>query len=175
MSFPNLYYKRATATPKPCYICFQPTTTVLATAVTTDFIYTCDKHLSDPGFATQLGDNADGVTKKAEPRPEEIAKIKEEWEARQKRKEKAATQKKDGGQENEKPGDGEKSPSPSIPGSLSSPTSPGGTTPLPRHQRFALHRDYFALRLAEHKKKKQAKQMQELAPRLPGAPRGSLS
>ncbi|KAI0068952.1 DUF1742-domain-containing protein [Artomyces pyxidatus] len=179
MSFPNVYYKRQTASPRACFICYQPTTTVLATAVTTDFLYTCDRHLTDPGFATQLGDNPDGInTTKAEPSAEEIAKVKEEWEERQKRKkekEKAQAADKPEG-DKDKPEEKKEeadSASPKAPGSapVSPPTSGKST---PRHQRYALHRDIFAMRVAEHRKRKQVKQSQELAPRLPGAPRGSL-
>jgi hypothetical protein len=47
--------------------------------------------------------------------------------------------------------------------------------PTPAHQRYTLHRDFFAMRLAEHRKQRQTSQAKALAPRLPGAPRGGLS
>ncbi|KAA1466078.1 DUF1742-domain-containing protein [Dentipellis sp. KUC8613] len=190
MSFTNLYYKRTAGTPKACYVCYKPTPTVLATANAVDFIYTCDAHLKDPGFATQLGDSGDGVSpggaKKMGLSPEEIAKVKEEWEEKQRRKkekaEKAKAEKeaaaKDGekkDEDKESAGKDKKSKSPSpmpkTPGSL--PASPSGSgTPTPSHDRYALHRDLFAMRLNEHRKQRQSKQMRELAPKLPGAPRG---
>ncbi|KAI0269289.1 VPS4-associated protein 1 [Gloeopeniophorella convolvens] len=176
MSFQNIYFKRATATARACYVCNKPTTTCLATVNTVDFVYTCEAHLSDPGFATEIVDpNAPKEVSK-----EEIARVKAEWEAKEaRRKEKAKAKEDDkGGKdgENEKD-DGKKSaqsPSPPVPGALPSPTpSPGATTPT--HKRYILHRDFYAMRQAEHRRRRQAKQMQELAPRLPGAPRGSLT
>ncbi|KAI0332459.1 DUF1742-domain-containing protein [Cubamyces sp. BRFM 1775] len=164
MSFTNLYYKRAVGTSKPCYICHKPTTTVLATINTVDFIYTCDTHLSDPGFASQVGASNDGVgaggAKKLGLSPEEIAKVKEEWEERQKKKTEKAKEKE---KEKDKAKDGK-----DIPGSLSPATPP--TPPTPSHQRYTLHRDIFALRLAEHRRRRQTVQAKELVPRLPGAP-----
>ncbi|TFY78214.1 hypothetical protein EWM64_g5799 [Hericium alpestre] len=175
MSFTNLYYKR-------------PTTTVLATAKTTDFVYTCDAHLKDPGFASQIVDTAGGASPsaKAAVNAEEIAKVKADWEERQKRKkekeEKAKADKdkdKKAGEEKSQADDAKeepkrndsKSPTPSMPGSLAIPTVSG--TASPAHERYSLHRDYFAMRLAEHRKLKQTKQAKELAPRLPIAPRST--
>ncbi|KAI0771980.1 VPS4-associated protein 1 [Trametes elegans] len=180
MSFTNMYYKRAVGTPKACYVCHKPTTTVLATINTVDFLYTCDTHLSDPGFASQVGTSSDGVgaggAKKMGLSPDEIAKVKEEWEERQKNK---AEKAKDKDKEKEKDKDKDdkdkdknssgKEPEKKVPGSLSPPyTTP--TPPTPTHQRYTLHRDLFALRLAEHRRRRQAVQARELAPRLPGVP-----
>ena len=55
--------------------------------------------------------------------------------------------------------------SPPAPAAAASPAPPA-----PTHQRYTLHRDIFALRLAEHRRRRQAAQAKELAPRLPGAP-----
>ncbi|ETW84257.1 hypothetical protein HETIRDRAFT_381711 [Heterobasidion irregulare TC 32-1] len=181
MSFTNVYYKRATATPKACFVCYKPTTTVLATASTIDFIYVCTTHLSDPGFATQLGESRDGIgasaVKKIGLSAEEIAKVKEEWEEKQRLKKEKAEQKKDKdavkdegtGKDKSQTKDSANTPSPSTP---SAPTPTAATTPS--HERYSLHRDFFAMRLAEHRKRRQTKQMQELAPRLPGAPRNPI-
>ncbi|KAH9894389.1 VPS4-associated protein 1 [Cubamyces lactineus] len=182
MSFTNLYYKRAVGTSKPCYVCYKPTTTVLATINTVDFIYTCDTHLSDPGFASQVGTSSDGVgaggAKKLGLSPEEIAKVKQEWEERQKKKTEKAKEKekekdkakdgKDSRGAEEKEKGSSKETDKKVPGSLSPATPP--TPPTPSHQRYTLHRDIFALRLAEHRRRRQAVQAKELVPRLPGAP-----
>lgn len=145
--------------------------------------------ISDPGFATQLGESSDLVgapgAKKMGLSPEEIAKIKDEWELKQRLKKektdksKDSTSTDDSSKDNNKDGDKEEkkpsTPTSPLPGSL--PTS-GTSTPSaakPTHQRYSLHRDFFAMRLGEHRKRRQAKQMQELAPRLPGAPRGGIS
>lgn len=119
--------------------------------------------------------------------PEEIAKVKEEWEERQRKKQEAAKQKekdkdtdKGKGKDVEKKDDGKESTKDTnstskVPGSLpSSGKSTPSTPSTPSHQRYSLHRDIFALRLAEHRKRRQIAQVKELAPRLPGAPRGSL-
>ena len=60
---------------------------------------------------------------------------------------------------------------------MSSAPTPVAPTPVartPTHQRFTLHRDMFALRLSEHRKRRQAAQAKELAPRFPGAPLGGF-
>jgi hypothetical protein len=122
---------------------------------------------------------------------EEIARVKAEWEAKEARKKdkdkdkgkdvKTKETDKSGGKDAE--GEGEKeeggkkgaeSPSPPGPGGLpSSPTAAGSGAATPTHKRYSLHRDIFSMRQAEHRRKRQTKQMQELAPRLPGAPHGS--
>lgn len=112
---------------------------------------------------------------------EEITKVKQEWEEQQKRKnerevakkkEKDDKEKADKEKEEEKGKDSDKKPSKAL-GSLSAASS---TPPSPpTHQRFSLHRDIFALRLSEHRKRRQAAQTKLLAPRLPGAPSGGLA
>lgn len=160
-------------TPKACYACSRPTTTVLSTVDTVDWVYTCDSHLKDPGFASPLDDGP----KKTGLTPEQIVEVTKDWEERQKRKQEKAKEKEQ--EKEEKVEDGKESkgkdpketskpatPKPSTPSTLS--------TPAPSHQRYALHRDMFAMRLAEHRKRRQAAQAKELAPRLPGAPRQPL-
>ncbi|TFK56133.1 DUF1742-domain-containing protein [Heliocybe sulcata] len=186
MSFTNLYYKRTAGTPKACWICYKPTTTVLATANTTDFIYACDGHLKDPGFASPVGETNDGVdaggAKKMGLSPEEIAKVKEEWEERQKKKkekEKAKEKEKElekgKGEDKDDQQDKKESPPSVKPKSpVSSASSPAPTSPSQTHQRFTLHRDIFGMRLAEHRKRRQTAQTKEIAPRLPSAPRAPV-
>lgn len=157
---------------------------MLATINTVDFLYTCDTHLTDTGFASPIGESSDGAggARKLGLSPEEIAKVKKEWEDQQKKKkEKEAAKKKE--KEDKEKGDKDKEDSkedkdtakksPVLPGSLS-PSSLTPPPPTPTHQRFSLHRDMFALRLSEHRKRRQAAQAKELAPRFPGAPRGGL-
>ncbi|KAH7931271.1 DUF1742-domain-containing protein [Leucogyrophana mollusca] len=186
MSFPNVYYKRTAATAKACYVCYKPTTTVLATIETTDFLYTCPTHLTDYGFATRVTE-PEPEARKIGATPEEIAKVKEEWEERQRRKKEKAKEKAEKEKEKDdkaksedkdkdkdkdtKDKDTDEKPS-SPPGSWSSGQST--PTPKPSHERYILHRDIFALRVAEHRKRKHAAQAKELAPRLPGAPSSVL-
>lgn len=167
--------------------------TVLATIDTADFLYTCAVHLTDRGFATRAPEQVQ-EHKKVSVSPEEIAKVKQEWEEKQRQK-KDKVQGKEGGQVD---GDGknaaggvqrdaegkqadagesvdgkqEKSPANAVPIPSASPSE--GSTSRSTHERYVLHRDIFALRTADHRRRRQAAQTKDLAPRLPGAPRSSL-
>ncbi|KAF8916878.1 VPS4-associated protein 1 [Mucidula mucida] len=138
MSFTNVYYKRTAATPKACYVCYKPTPIVLATINTVDFLYTCESHLKDRDFASQIQDEQSAS-------PEEIARVKAEWEEKQKRKKEKEQEKakdKEGDDKDKKDeGDKEKSKSPAP----ASPPAP--STPTATHQRYALHRDFYASKL----------------------------
>jgi hypothetical protein len=136
-----------------------------------DWLYTCDTHLTDPGFATLIVDPSPAApAPKSALNEEELKKIKEEWEERQKkRKEAAVAANKDGetkkddmraviAAENKKP-----------PAQLF--TSPNAE---PTHQKFTLHRQIFAMRVNALRKKQQASQAKAVAPRLPFVPRGGV-
>ncbi|VDC04113.1 unnamed protein product [Peniophora sp. CBMAI 1063] len=172
-SFTNVYFKRTAGTPRACYVCCKPTPTVLATANTVDFIYVCNSHLKDPGFATQISDTPDVSTAEA------IAKVKEEYDAAQRAKKNAAEKAKEGAEkEKELDGAGKeaaakdaKSPLSSTPGALT-PASPGAATP--KHEKYSLHRHIFSMRQDEHRRRRQAAEAKNLAPRLPGAPSGGI-
>ncbi|KAG6328808.1 hypothetical protein ID866_10282 [Astraeus odoratus] len=183
MSLQNLYYKRTAATAKACYICYKPTTIVLATIDTTDFLYTCAIHLTDPGFATRVKDEVDT---KVGASAEEIAKIKQEWEDKQRKKrekekekekekeerEKADKEKEDT-KEKEKAADGEVDKSKKPEGSATASGQPA-PSPKPTHERYVLHRDIFSIRVAEQRRRRQNAQVKTLAPRLPGTPTNTL-
>ncbi|KAH0840097.1 DUF1742-domain-containing protein [Lanmaoa asiatica] len=195
MAFPNFYYKRTAATAKACYICYKPTVTVLATIDTADFLYTCPVHLTDRGFATRAPD-PEPEPKKPSISPEEIAKVKQEWEAKQ-HPNKDKVQGKEGGQVDgdekngtdgvqkdaeKKEGDGEtkadgRQEKKKSANTVLIPSASPSEEPIsrPTHERYVLHRDIFALRTADHRRRRQAAQTKDLAPRLPGAPRTSLS
>ncbi|KIY45863.1 DUF1742-domain-containing protein [Fistulina hepatica ATCC 64428] len=170
MSFANLYYKRTAATPKACYVCYKPTQTVLATINTTDFLYTCTVHLTDPGFASPVAESTMPATAVS---AEEITKVKQEWEAKQKeKKEKQAKEaKKDAPDKGKKDKD---QPSDKAPSTSPPPSSQPATPAAPTHQRFTLHRDFFTMRQAEHRRRRQAVQVKDLAPRLPQTPYGGV-
>lgn len=181
MSLQNLYYKRTAATAKACYVCYKPTATVLATIDTTDFLYTCLVHLTDPGFATRVKDDDDD--KRVGVNAEEIARVKQEWEEKQKKK----REKEKGKEDSDKvdgPAKGEndkerakqqaseefldKKPEAA---SVRQPIA----SPRPVHERYVLHRRIFDLRLTEHRRRRQAAQVRTLAPRLPGTPSNTVS
>lgn len=151
---------------------------MLVTIDTADFLYTCAIHLSDHGFATRVFEPETEIKFGAS--FEEIAKIKKEWEEQQRRrkekekekqKEKADKDKDKADDGDEKKEDISKS-NLKVPGSL--PTS-GASSPKPAHEKYILHRDIFALRMSEHRRRRQTSQAKDLAPRLPGAPSSSLS
>ena len=161
-------------TPKPCFVCYRPTPIVLATAQTVDFIYTCESHLKDPGFASQIAGDAPS---KPGLSAEEIAQVKADWEEKQKRKAEKAKEKevekekgddKDGGKSKDESSKDKSTPKVTSP-------APAPTPQQPSHEKYALHRDMFALRTAEHRRRKQTAQVKELAPRLPGAPRSAVN
>ncbi|KZV90514.1 DUF1742-domain-containing protein [Exidia glandulosa HHB12029] len=163
-TFANVYYKRAVATAKPCSMCYRPTTTVLATVNATDFIYTCDMHLSDNGFATRIPE-PESPAAKPSVSTEEILKLKKEWEERQKKKDEKEKDKDD------KDKDKKVTSKPSTPTPVSSPAPAPAP---PKHEKYSLHRDIFAMRQTEHRKRRNAAQAKEVAPRIPSAPRSSV-
>ncbi|KAI6034105.1 VPS4-associated protein 1 [Pisolithus microcarpus] len=172
MSLQNLYYKRTAATAKACYVCYKPTTTVLATIDTTDFLYTCLVHLTDPGFATRVKD--DDNDKRVGVNAEEIARVKQEWEEKQKKKREKEKGKEDSENDKERakqPASEEFSDKKPEAASVRQPIA----SPRPLHERYVLHRRIFDLRLTEHRRRRQAAQVRTLAPRLPGTPSNTVS
>lgn len=125
-------WTQTTATAKACYVCSRPTTIVLATINTTDFLYTCPGHLSDQGFASLVRDNPSPNTTLT---PEEIKKVKEEWEEKQKKKVEKEKQK-EKEEKDKKTDDNTIKPV--------TPSRPGPATSTPTHERYILHRDFFA-------------------------------
>lgn len=113
---------------------------------------------------------------------EEIAKVKAEWEAKQKRKAEKAKEKEKEKEKKDETDDKDKDKDKKDGGSKSSKDSTPPPKPIsppapsaPTHKRYTLHRDMFALRQSEHRKRRQAAQAKALAPRFPGAPRSGLT
>jgi len=178
-AFQNIYYKRTAATAKACYMCFRPTTTVLATANTVDFIYVCDGHLTDRGFATLIEPPADDQAREAKKvSDEEIRRVKEEWEEKQRRKQEKAKEAEKDKEKDKEVGKNEKGKSvapnpPPPPAPIPVPGSAAAAKPA--HQRYTLHRDVWVMRLTEHRKRRQTTAVKEVAPRLPITPRGGVA
>jgi len=143
----NVYYKRATATPKPCYVCSKETTTCLATIDVSDFLYTCPSHLTDTGFAVPLAQPATKPTITQE----DIDRVKAEYEEKHKKMERD----KDKGKGEDDKTKTSKAKAPSL--SLEKPPPP---------TKFALHRQFFEMRTNEWK----TKQAREIAKQLPALP-----
>ncbi|KAL4081982.1 VPS4-associated protein 1 [Scleroderma yunnanense] len=177
MSMQNLYYKRTAATAKACFICYKPTTTVLATIDTIDFLYTCPIHLTDNGFATRVKDN-EPDQKNANVSAEEIAKIRQEWEEKQKKKKEKEKEKndKERGEGDKEQGKKAAEETPETEATATAPVQPtlSIATPKLTHERYVLHRDIFSLRVADHRRRRQTAQAKTLAPRLPGTPTNTI-
>jgi len=100
--------------------------------------------------------------------PEEIARIKEEWEAKQRKKEQAEKEKKEAEKkaaEEKKDGDEKPKVAPPKPASPA-PAASGSTTP--KHDKYMLHRQYYTMRLTDHRRRRQKKEVEAVAPRLNG-------
>ncbi|AFR97261.2 hypothetical protein C343_05406 [Cryptococcus neoformans C23] len=168
----NIYYERKVATEKPCYICHRPTVTVLATLKMEDWLYTCDGHLSDPGFASLIPPTTASPTP-VRPSSEDIRKVVAEYKAREAEKSKSAGGKDKGGEGGSKVQDkgkdkGKESPkSPASPAPASTPTP----TPTPTHRKFALHRAIFDMRRNELKRREMGVKAREVGKGLPQVPR----
>jgi hypothetical protein len=118
---------------------------VLATINTTDFLYTCPTHLTDRDFATPVGEAGDGAqgARKLGLSSEEIAKVKQEWEEVQRKKMEKDKAKEGEDKKSEEKGDAadeskDKDKAKAEPSSTASPA------PTSSHERYTLHRDYFA-------------------------------
>ncbi|PVG03700.1 hypothetical protein CPB86DRAFT_779451 [Serendipita vermifera] len=84
-------------------MCYKETRTVLWNPQ--DFLYTCDAHLSDPGFATLVDESSvpsTPGTSKVTLSEAELAKIKGEWEESQRKKKEKEQAAKDKDKEKEK-------------------------------------------------------------------------
>ncbi|KLO15749.1 DUF1742-domain-containing protein [Schizopora paradoxa] len=177
--FENRYFKRTAGTARPCYVCRSPTPIVLATKDSVDFIYTCEGHLSDPGFASPAV--ASGA-RKLGLSDDEIQKVKEDWEEKQRRKAEKEKERKEKEKEKEKEKDGEdksksdeskeKEKDKATEKKPVTPISP--PPPTTSHPQYILHRDFFDMRQRLHRKRRQAAQAREIAPLLPSAPRNSM-
>lgn len=194
----DFYVYQTAATAKACYICYKPTVTVLATIDTADFFYTCPVHLTDHGFATRAPE-PEPKKPSVSPEEIAKVKQEWEEKQRQKKdkdgeKEKDKGQGKEGGQVDgdgksgtegvPKDADGkeadaatkadlpvskqEKKPANAV--VVPSPLPSEEPTSRPAHERYVLHRNIFALRTADHRRRRQTAQMKDLAPRLPGVP-----
>lgn len=120
---------------------------MLATINTTDFLYTCPAHLTDRGFATPVKEAGDDAQKMSD----EIAKLKEEWEEVQRKKAEKdkAKEKSEEKKSEEKKGEekkvGQKTEGQLAEGPQGKDKESGSVAPAaPSHERYTLHRDYFA-------------------------------
>ncbi|ODO08290.1 hypothetical protein L198_00013 [Cryptococcus wingfieldii CBS 7118] len=146
----NIYYERKVGTAKSCYICHRPTTTVLATLKTEDFLYTCEVHLSDPASPIAPPPQLSA------PSAEDIRKVVADYNARESKKKEAS------GKPDEKEKDPKDAKSPS-PAPSPAPSVPTSTPPAqPTHKKFALHGKMFEIRKQEMRRREQGVKASEV-------------
>ncbi|KAH8079752.1 VPS4-associated protein 1 [Filobasidium floriforme] len=170
----NVYYERKAATPKQCYVCRTPTTTVLSTVNTVSWIYVCPKHLDDPGFATLIPQ----PETPAGPSKEDIAKVIEEHRQREvRRTEESKNKTDDAGKDDDAkakekgiPSDKPKSSSNEAP-PIGIPDSSSSGPAAVKHRQFALHRGIFSMLEREAKGREQGAKAKEVGKGLPHVPR----
>ncbi|KAI9856017.1 MAG: hypothetical protein M1824_005714 [Vezdaea acicularis] len=97
MPLPNVWHLRrvAEASAKACDICYKPTTSVLITVDNKDFFYTCQGHLKDRGFCSPIVSDEEIAARKKEELDREVAKLKMEFDEKQKKKKEKEKQKKE--------------------------------------------------------------------------------
>ena len=164
-------------------MCMRPTTTVLATMKSEDFLYTCDGHLEDANFASKVK-----VTGEA------IAEVKREWEERQVKQGKVKQGQVEQGKVKQveqgkvKQGQVEQSVEQSQvkQGQVESQVNQVNQVESlqVKHEQYILHGDFFSskyslppsilltapVRRAEHRRRREAAQARVLGVRLPRVP-----
>nr|XP_019043116.1 hypothetical protein I302_08827 [Kwoniella bestiolae CBS 10118]OCF22046.1 hypothetical protein I302_08827 [Kwoniella bestiolae CBS 10118] len=166
----NIYYERKTGTARPCYICNRPTTTVLATIKTEDYLYTCEGHLTDSGFASPIptpastsGPSADDIKKVIADYHQREAR-KNTKDDKDKDKDKDKKDDKDKDKDKDEQEKEEKKEKPSSGPSPSTPSIPTSSTPQPpTHRKFQLHRHIFEMRKNELRRKEQGNKAKEVS------------
>lgn len=87
----NIWHLRKVAdtSAKACMICFKPSSSVLITPDNKDFFYICPAHLKDPNFCAPTESEAASIAerKRKEDLNREIEKIKQEYDAKLRKKE----------------------------------------------------------------------------------------
>lgn len=130
----------------------------MATINAVDFIYTCDGHLTDVGFCSPIANNPSTAN-------DNVEAGKLEYEAQQRRKrEKEKLQaeqkdKKDNGTDQDSKKDGEKDKERDKATKIDAPKLDKPSTEktfTPAYAKFALHREIFSMRVAEHRKRRLA-------------------
>ncbi|PSR92056.1 VPS4-associated protein 1 [Coniella lustricola] len=150
-TFPNVYTHRKVAdtASKSCAICYKLSTSVLITEGKQDFFYVCPSHLKDKGFCTPIVDQAAIDAQKKKDLDDEIARVKKEYEEKQRKKK----EKEEGDKSNEKADDKkeasttDKKDQAKKPDSTSA-TKEGESTKAEEEPRiFQLHRTFYQNRV----------------------------
>ncbi|KAK1491853.1 hypothetical protein CTAM01_10176 [Colletotrichum tamarilloi] len=88
MSFSNIYTHRKVAetAAKGCDVCYRATSSVLVAPENKDFFYVCPSHLKDKNFCSPIIDKEAVEAKKKKALEDEVARVKKEYEDKQKKK-----------------------------------------------------------------------------------------
>lgn len=113
-----------------------------------DFLYVCPSHLTDRNFASSLTPPTPIVSGAAgEPTKEQITAVVAEYEAKKSKNKAESSENKDK-DKSEKGKDGA-----DVASAYLTPTASSSAPAGPTHNVYALHRDFYAMRLAELRKR----------------------
>ncbi|KAF8422096.1 VPS4-associated protein 1 [Tirmania nivea] len=182
--FQNIYNIRTVAgtDSKPCSICYKPTTVYLVTACQKDFFPVCPGHLTDRGFATAIvktptpAPSAEELkNKQKEALEKEIELVKKEYEEKQKRKKEKEKSKEDKDKKDEvNQGKDAKEEAKQVVDKVDAPSE---VKKEEGPKVFALHRDFYNMRLQRLRQQQAAKRTRDLlkTPRaFPAVPKGPI-
>lgn len=159
--FQNVWQVRTVAetSAKSCFVCYKPTPKVLITPDSKDFFYICASHLTDKGFASPIIDaEAEAARLKKEAMDKEIAKIKAEYEEKQKKK-KSKKQEKNGKEKDKKEDEDEKERDEQIKSVTGKADDTSKADEGPRT--YSLQRNFYQMRIDRLRNIEQAKRNQE--------------
>ncbi|RPB28476.1 DUF1742-domain-containing protein [Terfezia boudieri ATCC MYA-4762] len=179
--FQNIYNIRRVAgtDSKPCSICYKPTTVYLVTACQKDFFPVCPGHLTDRGFATPIvkspppAPSAEELEiKRKEALEKEIELVKKEYEEKQKRKKEKEKEKKEKSKEEKHKKDEETQNKEAKREEVKQGVDKNDTLSEVKKEEdpkvFALHRNFFDIRLQRLRQQQAAKRTRDLL-KTPGA------
>ncbi|KAK2043635.1 DUF1742-domain-containing protein [Colletotrichum somersetense] len=183
MSFANIYTHRKVAetAAKGCDVCYRATSSVLVASENKDFFYVCPSHLKDRNFCSPIIDKEAVEAKKKKELEEEIERVKKEYEEKQKKKKEKEEKDKntDKDKEKEKSKDDKNSDDEKKEDGVKPPEKDGTDAPTPPTEEprvFALHKNFYAIRLEKKRQMEIAKRNRERLqqPNLfPSVPKGA--
>ncbi|KAF8474901.1 VPS4-associated protein 1 [Kalaharituber pfeilii] len=188
--FQNIYCVRRVAEidSKPCSICYKPTTVYLVTACQKDFFPVCQGHLVDKGFASPIAKSPlpppsveELERKRKEALEKEIELVKKEYEEKQKRKKEREKQIEKEKANNEQNTTGSKDKSKELGKESDSKVSEQAVPPDIKQddapKTYALHRDFYNMRLQRLRQQQAARKTRELLKTpgvFPAVPKGPI-
>ncbi|KAJ5133912.1 hypothetical protein N7526_005277 [Penicillium atrosanguineum] len=168
----NVYHLRRVAdtSSKACLICHKPSTSVLITPDNRDFFYVCPAHLQDRHFCSPIiNAEAEAARRKEEEMAKEIEKVKKEYEDKQKRKKERAA--KDGKEKKDDKDEGKskeeekerdsKGDEKDRDDKIDSIRKAGESKADDSQRVFALHKNFYQMRIDRLRNIEMAKRNQE--------------